>query len=141
MRNVGHLAAKCPYASYACHRCGMKGHFKKRCRQDEKPSADGSTYKSASVRKVCTCSEGEVLDHGGAYVSEALSLDPLNLFLLQRKNSEPVMVEVLLNGRLVCMEVDTGAAVTVMNRPSYARVKKNKLKLQRSDVKLQTYTG
>ena len=140
--NGGHLAAKCPYASYACHRCGMKGHLKKRCRQEGKSSVGASTHKSAPVRKLCTCAEGEVLDHGGTYVaSEALSLDPLNLFLLQRKNSEPVMVEVLLNGRLVRMEVDTGAAVTVMNRPSFARVKKNEQKLQRSDVKLQTYTG
>ena len=138
--NVGHLAAKCPYASYACHRCGMKGHLKKRCRQEEKPSTGGSTVKSAPVRKLCACSEGEVSDQEGA-CAEALSLDPLNLFLLQRKNSEPVMVEVLLNDRLVRMEVDTGAAVTVMNRPSYARVKKNEQELQRSDVKLQTYTG
>ena len=42
--------------------------------------------------------------------------DPLYLFLLEKQSAvNPVMVEVSMNGAPVRMEVDTGAAVSVMN--------------------------
>ena len=140
--NVGHISVKCPYASYSCHRCGKVGHLEKRCRQEKKESSRG-TAKTAPVRKVCACqatsgSGGGSLDNS----EDCLSMDPLNLFLLgKQQSSDPVMVEVQLNGTPVRMEVDTGAAVTVMSLPCYERVKGEEQQLQRSDLKLKTYTG
>jgi len=51
------------------------------------------------------------------------------------------MVEVQLNGRSVRMEVDTGAAVSVMSLPCYERVRVDGEELQKSELKLKTYTG
>ena len=49
------------------------------------------------------------------------------------------MVEMKLNGRSVEMEVDTGAACTVMSRVCYDRIGGSKLKV--SKIRLRTYTG
>ena len=70
-----------------------------------------------------------------------LSMDPLSLYLLGRPDSvDPVMVEVKMNGESVRMEVDTGAAVSVMSQSSYERIRDNQ-PLRESGLKLKTYTG
>ena len=67
--------------------------------------------------------------------------DALNLYALGKQHGmEPVMVEVRVNGRIVRMEVDTGAAVTVMSLSGYERVRADS-GLEKSDLKLKTYTG
>ena len=142
--NVGHISVKCPYASYSCHRCGKVGHLEKRCRQEKKEPAKGAV-KSAPVRRVCTCQTPSGEGSGGSSWEQSedyLSMDPLNLYLLgKQSSSDPVMVEVQLNGTPVRMEVDTGAAVTVMSLPCYERVKGEEQQLKKSDLKLKTYTG
>ena len=89
----------------------------------------------APVRHVCAC-------HGDPEPpSELLSLDPLNLFLLEKPSAaDPVMVEFLINRKPVWMKVETGAAVTVMNRTIYERVE-GVHQLKKSDLTLKTYTG
>ena len=133
---VGHLSPTCPYSSCKCHRCGRVGHLEKRCRQEKK-----ETTNAKPVRKVCACkAAGEGSCEMGK-LEETLTLDPLNLFVLQRSSSDPVMVEVQLNGRAVRMEVDTGAAVSVMSLSCFERVRGSGQKLQKSELKLKTYTG
>ena len=137
--NAGHLAATCPYSTYSCRRCNKVGHLEKRCHM--KMPTPAAQSKPAAIRKVCACHtfqencgnvEGEV---------DQFSLDPLNLFVLEKQvAAEPVMVEVLMNGRSVRMEVDTGAAVSVMSLSNYDRVR-NDQQLKKSDLRLKTYTG
>ena len=68
------------------------------------------------------------------------SLDQLNLFVLgEKSSSQPVMVEVQLNGVPVRMEVDTGAAVTVLNVSCYERVNGTNQVLEESELRLKTY--
>ena len=135
----GHLANACPFSKAKCHRCGKVGHIRNKCHQKEKPQTGAATRprttSTAAVRKVgCVCQEPEC-------ESEAPTLDPLSLYLLGRPAAvDPVMVEVTINGKPVQMEVDTGAAVTVMNRSSYARVEGDG-PLEESNLRLKTYTG
>ena len=135
--NTGHISWKWPYASYSCHRCGKVGHLEKKCRQEKKGTAAGSSSKTAPVRKVCACDAAG--DSRMEKPEEFLSMDLLNLFKLQKRNSDPIMVDVQLNGRSVRMEVDTGAAVSVMSLPCYERVKGDGQKLRKSELKLKTY--
>lgn len=137
--NEGHISWKCPYASLSCHRCGKVGHLEKKCRQEKKETTAWSGARAAPIRKVCSCNAAR--DSRVEKPEEFLSMDPLNLFKLQKSSSDPVMVEVQLNGRSVRMEVDTGAAVSVMSLPCYERVKGDGQTLQKSELKLKTYTG
>ena len=54
---------------------------------------------------------------------------------------DPVVVTVLMNGHRVSMELDTGAAVTVMSLSAYERVKRAGEVLYKTSLKLRTYTG
>ena len=42
--------------------------------------------------------------------------EPLSLFHLGARQEHPITTEVMLNGTSVTMEIDTGAAVSIMSR-------------------------
>ena len=138
--NQGHFANSCPYISFSCRRCGKVGHLEKKCRSEKKELVKAPS-KSAAICKVCTSSskgDSWPTDDGDEGM---LSMDPLSLYLLERQRAvDPVMVEVMMNGKPVRMEVDTGAAVSVMSQSSYERIKDHP-QLQKSTLKLKTYTG
>ena len=145
--NQGHISTTCPYSTSICRRCGKTGHLERRCRSEKKESgasvpAKSGSSKPATIRTVCACTS-----HGCGGASEPeqgdfLSLDPLSLYLLGRPESvDPVMVEVKMNGESVRMEVDTGAAVSVMSQSSYERIRDSRQPLRESGLKLKTYTG
>ena len=155
--NKGHISTGCPYATYACHRCGKIGHLEKRCRSEEKKSGGPSQTKAAPVRKVCVChgdandelsvaGHGPVRRGGGLSVAESreelcpFSLDQMNLYVVKQHGVDPLMVDLCLNGKPVRMEVDTGAAVSVMSHSCYEKVKASNA-LVKSGLKLKTYTG
>ena len=98
--------------------------------------------KPAAIRTVCAChTSGCDESRTDSDRGDCLSMDPLSLYRLGRPEAaDPVMVDMLLNGKSVRMEVDTGAAVTVMSRSSYERVGSGQ-PLQESNLKLKTYTG
>ena len=62
------------------------------------------------------------------------------------KEREPYRVKLQLNGVQTSMEVDTGAAATIINEETYKRIiegnlVKNRQQLETAKVKLRTYTG
>ena len=66
----------------------------------------------------------------------------LSLYTLDTSSSrkhDPVMVTVKINGKDVGMEIDTGAAVSVMSTSCYRRLSGGLLR--NSDLHLRTYTG
>ena len=54
--------------------------------------------------------------HVTKQVSTEQSIAPgkISMFAIGRRSSSPIVVEILLNGSLLCMEVDKGAAVSIM---------------------------
>ena len=68
------------------------------------------------------------------------------MFHMTTKENEPHRVKLKLNGIHTSMEVDTGAAATIINEETYKRISegnqvKNRPQLENAKVKLQTYTG
>jgi predicted aspartyl protease len=65
------------------------------------------------------------------------------IYSLGKQKTEPYVVEVLLNEESVKMEVDTGAAMSVISEDTFRALKKKHpcLDLCESKVRLHTYTG
>ncbi|CAB4020384.1 Hypothetical predicted protein [Paramuricea clavata] len=69
--------------------------------------------------------------------------DNYGIYSLGKGQAEPYVVDVLVSNESLKMEVDTGAAVSVMNEDTYTLLKKKhpNLELKESKVRLNTYTG
>lgn len=62
------------------------------------------------------------------------------LFHLKSGSSKPLQVKVVVNGKELAMEIDTGASVSLLSEDTFNRLWQG-AKLQKSAIKLQTYTG
>ena len=69
--------------------------------------------------------------------------DVYSLFALSSKACEPIIKNVTINGVLVEMELDTGAAYTVITQMTYQKIaqQKNISSSEYSDLKLKSYSG
>ena len=66
-----------------------------------------------------------------------------HLFTLESNRQNPITVQVELNQVLTEMEVDIGSSLSLINKSTYDSIaSKNHIQpLQKSKVKLKTYTG
>ena len=137
-----HLADACPFKLKKCYACNRVGHTRRRCRSGMVGGSQGS---GMGKDRAATGSNGGAAP---TYVAPAFDFDEENegeimeLYPLGSKSKhKPVMVEVVMNGRNMRMELDTGAAVTVMSERDFERVKRPGSILSRSKLMLRTYTG
>lgn len=138
--NRGHLSAGCPYKNFSCHKCGKLGHLEKTCEGGGKRTGSFQG-KTAPVRQMHACPDGGyAAEAQSGAVLDDLSLDPLHLYVVKQQGLDPVMLEVEINGHSMRMEVDTGAAVSVVSSSVYERVR-GAHALEESRLKLKTYTG
>ena len=136
--NRKHMADTCPLKTKECFACSRTGHTSRMCRSAKKG-------KASEEDKVKSCNFAEVEGTDCKQPTEAAEIDGLNFSslscypLIERTEHNPVVVHVSLNGNDVPMELDTGAAVSVMSSSCYDRVSNSKL--ESSPLRLKTYTG
>ncbi|XP_059482982.1 uncharacterized protein K02A2.6-like isoform X2 [Neocloeon triangulifer] len=125
----GQLAGK----SWQCYACGQSGHFKKDCKF--KNSKCLKCKKEGHIAKVCNLNghrayqmDGQDLDEeeeeGGPEEKEQYLA--VTNYLLQVESSSPaisatekVMLDVPVQGKLLTMEVDTGATFSLIGHSTY----------------------
>ena len=117
-----HLATTCKFKTAVCHFCKKRGHIASVCR----------TKQSQAVKR-----RNHHLD-----VSEDES-ESYSLYTVNGKSSEAMQVHLTMNSVPVSMELDTGAAISLINSATYHRIAQaSQLNpLQKSQVTLKTYTG
>ena len=131
-----HLAPKCPHKSTDCHHYGKKGHLARACCSAKKQKAPHNPRKTKFSQSQQTHHLGE---SGGEEEEQDTSYMLCNV---SSPRNPPLRTTVILNGREVVMEVDTGAAVSVISEETYRQTwKNNPPALQPSAAKLKTYTG
>lgn len=111
-----HNPESCPAANWECFLCHRKGHTSKMCRsrsQSAKHIEEEEEEKSANVN---------------------------HCEIVASLVSSPAFLNVVINGRMVEMEIDTGASISVMSKVYYDKYFKY-IKLQKSDVRVKTVTG
>lgn len=126
-----HNPDACWAKSAQCHRCNGQGHIARMCKkpqanfvtaEPEKTGNDGNTNPSADHQQVDT--------YGMYTLSQG------------RKDCDPIYVEVEIDEKKVKLEVDTGAAVTIINESVYRNTWDSQtLPLQQAKSSLYTYTG
>ena len=124
--SADHLAASCRFVGYVCRKCHKKGHLAKVCRSRVpagRQRTSGADAKAHQVTSAGAESEEEVpvLRLGGGHAA-------------------PITVDVTVNTIPVTMELDTGAAVSIMSEQQQREIFPA-AKLQPSQVVLRTYTA
>ncbi|KAK9693953.1 Zinc knuckle [Popillia japonica] len=103
-----HLANKCTKVNVICNTCKKKGHISKVCLQ--KKAND-----TKNIEEICTI---ELTEH--------------------IQNRSKFIVDIIVNEKVVKMEVDSGSAVSIMCLNQFEKLFKN-LKLGNTDIKLISY--
>jgi len=132
-----HIAKDCRYKETECRFCKKKGHLAKMCfsrgttatnYKNPSKNSDKNAKKDAKWLAATTGSEGTEIFPDTAILS------------IGDHNNKPMTVQLELNGQKVHMEVDTGAAVSLMSIATQKKLFPN-VKLKKSAVQLQTYTS
>lgn len=110
---VGHDFKKCKFKNYNCKICKKKGHIAKACKS-----------------KIINCVESET-------DTQVKFLEMLNINI---NKASPIYLKVKINGKILEMEVDTGAGCSCIPLKIYEK-KFGKVKLEPTYVQLKTYTG
>ena len=122
---TNHKADRCRFKEAKCHRCGKIGHIKRACR-----SKTVTTRGGKQTKWIDTDQQQDSEDEG----------DILAVCYMGQASTRPIHIDLLLDGKPCDLEVDTGAAVSIM---SEKRVKSilPEAQLEKTNVSLRTYTA
>ena len=135
-----HLATQCRHKDTTCRYCKKRGHLAKVCkikeRKESAPKAPNPTQGTTHPRR-----QNCVQEHPGT--QESLSDTEYGMNVVVNEHSDPYLVDVYVHDTPVKMELDTGAAVSVINSETLDLVKRTypELTLTQAESKLKTYTG
>ena len=123
-----HLAPQCKHKHVVCRACNKRGHFARECKskphERDKPPDKKTHY--------LTEAEGEPDDQ------------EYEMFTLSNGRAEPYRLEVFVNEVLIQMELDTGAAISVINETTHNHIEQESGRpntLQPTDKALRSYSG
>ena len=120
---IGHHPSKCPYREAVCRRCNKAGHLARVCRSKQ---PNPITAKPINAVSESLCDEDDEFE--------------LTLFTVGSNRNSPITVTLQINGQPVVMEVDTGAAVSLISSDMQKKYL-HSVALEPSEAILTTYTG
>ena len=122
---TNHRADKCRFKEAICYSCGKKGHLKRACRSRKK-----NMKSSKQTNVIDTDQQQQESDDG----------DSFTVCYMDQTSNRPIHVELLLDGKPCDLEVDTGAAVSIMSEKRVKKVLPG-AQLRKTNVSLRTYTA
>ena len=137
-----HLATQCRHLNTVCRCCRKRGHLARVCNSRGKPQ---DNRRVPSNNNYVMREEQENSNVAPSSDRSEDTSEAYDLFTLSAagKGSEPYSVNLLLNGVEIEMELDTGAALSVINEVTYNRLKDlptcNPLRLAKQSLK--SYSG
>ena len=128
---TNHKASECRFKEATCHNCGKKGHIKVVCRSKKQPQRGKRQFqrRQETTKWVDTHDSGE--DTGDTDVE---------VYSVGNHSSHPILVEVQVDGQELTMEIDTGAAVSIISEQELKKVLPD-AEIKETNVKLRTYTS
>lgn len=116
-----HSADKCRYKNYKCQKCGSKGHLKKVCEK-------------VNVHNMCVCTPEPSNVDSGTDCKEC------ELFNLRYVNYSPITIDVNIDNKNICMELDSGSGTSIMSESLYLKYFSNFI-LNACNLKMCLYNG
>ena len=127
--NKDHLASVCPFLEEFCNKCHKKGHIARACKSNTPRSSQPPCGRRKSQ-----------VSKGAFTIREPESEEESPLNRVGSKAMNPIMVVLTINGQKTTMELDTGAAVSVISTQTKTEMFPQ-TKLTNSTLILTTYTG
>ena len=124
--STDHIASHCRFASFVCRKCQKKGHLARVCHSSKSAGRQGTGKVNAKTHQLTSAREN--------------TEDEVPLLQLGQGQAAPITVDVTVNDVPVTMEVDTGAAVSVMSRQQQQKLFLQ-AQLHPSQVLVRTYTA
>ena len=147
----GHNEKDCKFRDAECHYCHKKGHIASVCRSKNskfRPPANPHTSRKpktpqwrntrwidSSLSETSTPTELE-----SAAPDTSRGRNELRLYALRTSPARPIRTDLIVNDVSLTMEVDTGAAVSIISEATRKALFPNAV-LHNSSVNLKTYTG
>ena len=132
----------CRFKDAECHNCGKRGHIAAVCRSAKKPTNPKTRPPRRGNWKRYTSREHRPQTKYVAAEDNSPSEneEQLPVYTVGGGTTPPIKVPVVINDKSVCMELDTGAAVTIMPEKLYQELFPG-VQLRTSHILLKTYTG
>ena len=133
-----HSSSACRFLKEKCHSCGKLGHIAKVCRSSK---AKDTKAKSQPKAQRTAPKSTHVIAEGP--VHSPILEDSEDVFMIPSLTSRvaPIPVTVIANGQPLEMELDTGAAVSLISEDTYKAKFKDSVALKSSDITLRSYSG
>ena len=122
-----HNSSDCRFRDAVCHYCKKRGHIVRVCRSRRRDG--GKKVQALSIE-----------DDANEDSDSGLTVKAIGAENSKRLSGQPITVTVFVNEREVAMELDTGAAVSIMSEQTLRRVFPE-APLKQTAVLLKTYTG
>lgn len=135
-----HLAPKCNFLNEKCRSCGKVGHIAKVCRSKPTLSTRAQPKKPNFRTNIV---DFDTADHPPEIMPDqsTASSNSYDMFNLHTR-SQPIIIPVRLNDKNIEMELDTGAAISVISETTYKSLQlQNSAIISPSDITLRTYLG
>ncbi len=126
-----HTPSDCRFKEAECHACGKKGHIAPVCRSKPQPQNRRYPKKFQNTYSTNMVQEDQRQNDS----------DPEEFYLYKFKETRPSPMQIPLQveGKPLTMELDTGAAVSIISEDT-RRTMFPQLKLRKSNIVLRTYT-
>ena len=127
-----HLRKPCRFQTAECRKCKKRGHIARACR-----SQSNQQEESKAAHQIGHQKDFQELE-------EMLETAMNAVHIVGRGNEvKPLKVEVVINQQKVEMEIDTGAAITLVNEATFKALwsKRKAPGFRRPQVQLRTYSG
>lgn len=139
-----HSPSDCYFLKAQCHKCQKTGHIARACRSQlsgQQQQSQATATKKGRATHLVESQQSEAEEIWAVEEDEA-SLHTI-LTVGRTPQAEPLTTTVFINRKPVQMEIDTGAAVSLVSERTFDKLwkKREAPGLRRPRVKLHTYSG
>ena len=140
-----HGPRACPYREAECQNCKEKGHLARMCQSKSRTVHKTPSQVRANPSRKGGSTGTTKRETNWLTVTKETQAEPepfpdSTILNIGSHRDTPIMVQLKLNEQEVIMEVDTGAAVTLISEEAQKKLF-SKANLSKATVKLQTYTA